>query len=194
MSRALLIIDVQNDFCEGGSLAVSGGAAVAERISKFLDEHRGEYSLIAASRDWHSAEGTNSGHFAEAGTEPDFVTNWPIHCVAETSGSDYHPNLKTEFIQEHILKGQGTNGYSIFEGITLDGQPFEALLAERGIDFVDVVGIATDHCVRASALDAKKHGIDVRVITSLTAGVSTESTEAAIDEMVDAQIEVVPGL
>jgi len=192
MPRALLVIDVQNDFCEGGALAVAGGAAVAGKISKFLEST--SYDLVVASRDWHDADNNNSGHFADSDTEPDYKTNWPVHCVAETNGAQYHPNLKTEDIGEHIFKGQGQNGYSIYEGITKSGQTFHELLAAHQIDEVDVVGIATDHCVLASALDSKSHGLKVRVISSLTAGVSEVTTEAAIDRMIDSGIEVVASL
>jgi nicotinamidase/pyrazinamidase len=192
MTRALLVIDVQNDFCEGGALAVEGGAAVASKISSFLET--ANYDLVVASRDWHDADGTNSGHFAETGSEPNYTTTWPVHCVADTDGAKYHPNLSTDKIDVDIYKGQGQNGYSIFEGITAAGQGFSELLATHSVDEVDVVGIATDHCVLASATDAKKHGLSVRVISSLTAGVSSESTEAAIDQMIDEGIEVLASL
>jgi len=192
MTRALLVIDVQNDFCEGGALAVQGGAAVASKISSFLETAK--YDLVVASRDWHDADGTNSGHFAETGSEPNYTTTWPVHCVADTDGAKYHPNLSTDKIDVDIFKGQGQNGYSIFEGVTKAGQSFSELLAAHSIDEVDVVGIATDHCVLASATDAKKHGLKVRVISSLTAGVSSESTEAAIDQMIDEGIEVLASL
>ena len=192
MPRALLVIDVQNDFCEGGALAVAGGAAVAGKISKFLESTR--YDLVVASRDWHDADNNNSGHFAEPDAEPNYKTNWPVHCVAETNGAQYHPNLNTEAIGEHIFKGQGQNGYSIYEGITKSGQTFDDILNAHQIDEVDVVGIATDHCVLASALDSKSHGLKVRVISSLTAGVSEVTTEAAIDRMIDSGIEVVASL
>jgi nicotinamidase/pyrazinamidase len=188
MSRALFIIDVQRDFCEGGALEVSGGAAVASKISAFLET--AEYDWVLASRDWHDAEGTNSGHFAETGSPPNYTTTWPVHCVADTEGANYHPNLSTERIDVDIYKGQGENGYSIFEGTTKDGQSLSDFLAVNLITEVDVVGIATDHCVLASAVDAKKHGLKVRVISSLTAGVSAESTEKAIDQMIDEGIEV----
>jgi nicotinamidase/pyrazinamidase len=188
MARALLVIDVQNDFCEGGALAVAGGAQVASKISSYLKT--AHYDLVVASRDWHDAQGTNSGHFAEAGSEPNYTTTWPVHCVADTEGAKYHPNLSTAKINVDIYKGQGQNGYSIFEGVTEAGQSFSELLATHSIDAVDVVGIATDHCVLASATDAKKHGLRVRVISSLTAGVSAEGTEAAIDRMIDDGIEV----
>ena len=192
MPRALLIIDVQNDFCEGGALAVAGGAAVAGKISKYLESS--SYELVVASRDWHDSDNDNSGHFAQAGQDPNYTTNWPVHCLAETPGAAYHPNLDTSSIDEHIYKGQGKNGYSIFEGITKNGHSFEQLLAQNQIDEVDVVGIATDHCVLASAMDSKSHGLKVRVISSLTAGVSEASTEAAIDQMIDNGIEVVPNI
>lgn len=188
MARALLVIDVQNDFCEGGALAVAGGAQVASKISSYLET--AHYDLVVASRDWHDAQGTNSGHFAEAGSEPNYTTTWPVHCVADTEGAKYHPNLSTDKINVDIYKGQGQNGYSIFEGVTEAGQSFSELLATHLIDAVDVVGIATDHCVLASATDAQKHGLKVRVISSLTAGVSAEGTEAAIDRMIDDGIEV----
>ena len=192
MPKALLVIDVQNDFCEGGALAVAGGAAVALKITQFLESS--SYDLVVASRDWHDADNNNSGHFADSNTEPNYKTNWPVHCVAETNGAQYHPNLNVEAIDVHIYKGQGQNGYSIFEGITESGQTFDELLNAHQIDEVDVVGIATDHCVLASALDSKNHGLKVRVISSLTAGVSEVTTEAAIDRMIDSGIEVVASL
>lgn len=192
MPRALLVIDVQNDFCEGGALAVAGGAAVAGKISRFLETSN--YDLVVASRDWHDSDSSNSGHFAEAGSEPNYKTTWPVHCVAGTDGAEYHPNLSTDLIGEHIFKGQGQNGYSIFEGVTQSGQSFAELLSARGIDRVDIVGIATDHCVLASAMDSQSHGLEVRVISSLTAGVSEATTEAAIDQMIDNGIEVVASL
>jgi nicotinamidase/pyrazinamidase len=189
MARALLIIDVQNDFCEGGALAVTGGAAVASKISSYLET--ADYDLVVASRDWHEAHNDNSGHFAPSDQEPNYKTNWPVHCVQDTDGANYHPNLNTERIDVDIYKGQGANGYSIFEGITKQGESFDEVLASHSIDAVDVVGIATDHCVLASALGAKNHGLEVRVISSLTAGVSPATTEAAIDQLIDEGVQVV---
>jgi nicotinamidase/pyrazinamidase len=191
MAKALFIIDVQNDFCEGGSLAVAGGAACASNITGFLNQHAGSFDLVIASRDWHSAEGDNGGHFAVAPAEPDFVTTWPSHCVAGTVGSEYHPNLDTSFVDVHIEKGQGKPSYSIFEGVTREGKPLLELLEEREVSDVTVVGIATDYCVLASALDAKASGREVTVITALTAGVAATSSEQAIDTMVDAGCNVV---
>ena len=189
MSKALLVVDVQNDFCEGGSLAVSGGAAVAKKISDYL--RSSDYDLVVASRDWHDSKNNNSGHFADSNSEPDYKTSWPIHCVAKSDGANYHPNLELDLIQEHVYKGQGAHGYSAFEGVTEDGGTLEELLMQNGIRQLDVVGIATDHCVLASALDAKKLGLNVRVISSLTAGVAPETTERAIDSLIDSGVEVV---
>jgi nicotinamidase/pyrazinamidase len=191
MAKALFIIDVQNDFCEGGSLAVAGGAVCASNITAFLNDHAAGFDLVIASRDWHSADGDNGGHFALAPQEPDFVSTWPEHCVAGTVGAEYHPNLDTSFVDVHIEKGQGKPSYSIFEGVTRDGQPLLELLDERSVTDVTVVGIATDYCVLASALDTKASGRDVTVITALTAGVAATSSEQAIDTMVDAGCNVV---
>lgn len=192
MSKALLIIDVQVDFCEQGALACSGGAAAAARITEHLLQNAKDYDHIIASRDWHTANDSNGGHFPAAGAEPDFVNTWPLHCIEGEPGSQYHPNLDQSLIGIHIKKGQGAPGYSIFEGTTDSGQSFQALVAELGITDVDVVGIATDYCVRASALDAKAAGVSVRVITGLTAGVAQASVEQAIDELVDAGIKITP--
>jgi len=186
MTKALFIIDVQNDFCEGGSLACAGGAAVAANITSYLETQKSHYDYVIASRDWHDADNTNSGHFAAAGEQPDWVESWPIHCVAGTSGAEYHANLDASKIDFHIQKGQGIAAYSIFDGSTPEGQSTQDLLRELKVDEVDVVGIATDYCVLASALDARKLGLDVTVLTNLTAGVAAESTENAIDQLVDA--------
>lgn len=191
MTRALLVIDVQNDFCEGGALACEGGAAVAAKISSFLADHKESYDFVIASRDWHTPNDSNDGHFPPAGIEPDYVKTWPLHCIAGTQGAEYHPNLDISLIDAHIKKGQSANGYSIFDGVTEDGLTFTDFLESNAITEVDVVGIATDYCVRASALDSVRKGLQVRVISSLTAGVSPESIEKAIDEMVDSGIAVV---
>lgn len=188
MSRALLIVDVQNDFTEGGALAVTGGDAVAARITDFLAAHAAGYEVIIASLDWHDAEGDNGGHFAEA---PDFVDSWPVHCVADTDGAAYDPLLVTEAVTHHVRKGQGKPAYSMFEGVTDDGDTVAAVLTAAGVLSADVVGIATDHCVRASALDAIAHGVRVRVLTDLIAGVAPESSEVALAELAHAGAELV---
>ena len=181
--RALLIIDVQNDFCEGGALACEGGAQVAASISDYLKTDKPHYRAVIASRDWHTPNDRNGGHFPEPGEQPDFVNTWPLHCIAETNGANYHPNLDSSLIDFHIYKGQGAPGYSIFEGITDQGETIQGVLARLGITSVDVVGIATDYCVRASALDAKSHGLAVRILTDLIAGVAAESSLVALDEL-----------
>ncbi|TDW30613.1 isochorismatase family protein [Cryobacterium psychrophilum] len=180
MTRALFIIDVQNDFTEGGVLAVQGGAAVAERISALLAAQPRAHHWIFASRDWHDAESDNGGHIAD---EPDLVSTWPVHCVAATAGSEYHSALALPQRTVHILKGRGEPGYSIFSGSTEAGDSIGALLTQRGVTDIDVVGLATDHCVRASVLDALERGQRVRVLTDLVAGVDGAASEAALMEM-----------
>lgn len=183
MSRALLIVDVQNDFTEGGALAVAGGDAVATAITTFLAAHAAEYDVIVASRDWHDATNDNGGHFAET---PDYVDTWPVHCVADTEGAAYDPLLVTDAVTHHVRKGQGKPAYSLFEGETDAGETVGAVLTAAGVLSADVVGIATDHCVRASALDAVAHGVHVRVLTDLVAGVAPESSDAALVELAHA--------
>ena len=190
MSKALLIVDVQNDFTEGGALAVAGGDAVASAVTAWIAAHRDDYALIVASRDWHDAEGDNGGHFS---AQPDYTDTWPVHCVAGTDGAAYDPLLATESITHHVRKGQGKPAYSMFEGITDDGATVGEVLTSHGILEADVVGIATDHCVRASALDAIAHGLRVRVLTDLVAGVGPASSEAALVELAHAGAELAPG-
>ena len=175
--RALIVVDVQNDFCEGGSLAVTGGAAVARAITELLRARRSEYDVVAATRDWHEDPGS---HFS---AEPDYTDTWPIHCVAGSRGADFHPELDRSLVDEVFEKGRRSAAYSGFEARSEGGD----LLAERlraiGISEVDVVGIATDYCVRATVLDALKGGFKVRVIEDLVAGVAAETSAAAITEM-----------
>ena len=188
MARALFIIDVQNDFTEGGALGVEGGAAVAQGIAAFLAEHDNDYDAVFASRDWHDGDNDNGGHFSD---HPDFVDSWPTHCVAGTAGADYHPAIDPERIDVHVRKGQGEPAYSIFDGHADDGASVQEALAAWAIDSVDVVGIATDYCVRASALDAVAEGLETRVLVPLIAGVAPESSAAALDELAAAGVEVV---
>lgn len=191
MARALLVVDVQNDFTEGGALGVAGGAAVAARITEHLARHRRDYDLVVASRDWHDASTDNGGHFATT-AEPDFVATWPVHCVAGTPGAEYHPALSLDAIDAHVRKGQDRPAYSAFEGELDDGEPLGALLEERGISDIDVAGIATDYCVRATALDAVGTGARVRVLTDLIAGVAPASSAAALVELRAVGVETVP--
>lgn len=189
MTRALFIIDVQNDFTEGGALGVDGGAAVAAGITELLGRHKGDYDLVVASRDWHTADSDNGGHFA-VDAEPDFVSTWPEHCVAGTPGAEYHPALDTDAIDAHIRKGQGVPAYSIFEGTDDAGETVSDLLTSHGVTDIDIVGIATDYCVRASTLDALEHGQHVRVFTDLVAGVAAATSETALAELGHAGAEL----
>jgi len=188
MTRALFIVDVQNDFTEGGALAVAGGDAVAAAITRHLRARGGDYEIIVASRDWHDAGHDNGGHFADG--EPDFVDTWPVHCVAETPGAEYDPELDTEAVTHHVKKGQGIPAYSLFEGTTDAGESVADLLTTHGVIDVDVVGLATDYCVRASALDALAHGRRVRILTDLVAGVAAASSDQALAELAHAGAEL----
>lgn len=187
MTRALFIVDVQNDFTEGGALGVTGGAAVAAGVSELLARHPHAYDYVIASRDWHDADNDNGGHFSAA---PDFATSWPVHCVAGTAGAEYHPDLVTDAIDCELLKGQGTPAYSLFDGVSDAGERAAALLTEYAITDADVVGIATDYCVLASALDAIEHGLRVRILTDLVSGVAPETSESALAELAHAGAEL----
>ncbi|WP_375385588.1 isochorismatase family protein [uncultured Microbacterium sp.] len=188
MTKALFIVDVQNDFTERGALGVAGGDEVAARITTFLHDHAGDYEIIVASRDWHDAEGDNGGHFA---AEPDFIDTWPVHCVAGSFGAEYDEGFDTATVTHQLKKGQGKPAYSLFEGVADDGATAAQLLDEHGIIDIDVVGLATDYCVRASALDAIEHGRRVRIFTDLVAGVHPESSERALAEAAHAGAELV---
>ena len=181
--RGLLIVDLQNDFCEGGALGVDGGNAVAQGVAKFVASHASAYSLILASRDWHDGDNDNGGHFAAAGKEPDFANTWPIHCVADSAGAQYHPLVPMDSIDHHVMKGQGFPAYSLFEGTSDGGVKVADLLSAAAIDEVDIVGIATDHCVRATAMDARALGLRVRVLEDLVAAVLPETRKTAMAEM-----------
>ena len=181
--RALLVVDVQNDFCEGGSLAVDGGSAVAAAISRFLASN--EYDAVAATIDHHIEPGH---HFSD---EPDYVDTWPVHCKSGTSGADFHPDLDLSSIESVFSKGEFSAAYSGFEGKNSDGQSLEKWLRAAGVTEVDVVGIATDHCVVATALDAVAAGFPTRVHLPLTAGVAPATVEAAITAMRAAGVRLV---
>jgi nicotinamidase/pyrazinamidase len=179
-TRALLVVDVQNDFCEGGSLAVAGGAAVAAAITEHLRARRGDYALVVASRDWHDADSDNGGHFA---VEPDYAATWPAHCVAGTAGADYHPALDASLVDVHVRKGGGRPAYSAFEGHDESGRSTADILREARVGALDVVGIATDYCVLQSALGAIEAGLDVTVLRRLCAGVAAATSEQAIETL-----------
>jgi nicotinamidase/pyrazinamidase len=179
-NRALIVVDVQNDFTEGGALACDGGAATAQAITEFVAQNGADYELIVASRDWHDATGDNGGHFSP---DPDFVDTWPAHCVAGTPGADYHPNLKLNGDAVHVRKGQGLPAYSAFEGVTDQGELLGDVLRNAGIDSVDVVGIATDYCVHATAKDALEMGLVVTVKANLCVGVNPGRTVDALSDV-----------
>lgn len=183
MSKALIVVDVQKDFTEGGALPVEGGDAVAQRISRYLSAFGSDYSVIVASRDWHDGDNDNGGHFSD---EPDYIDSWPVHCVGGTEGAEYDENLDTTLVTHHVKTGQGSPAYSAFEGGTDDGVTLAQLLDQHGVVDVDVTGLATDYCVRATALDAIEHGRHVRLFTDLVAGIHEDSSAAALAEIAHA--------
>ncbi|SIS23705.1 isochorismatase family protein [Williamsia sterculiae] len=180
---ALVIVDVQNDFCEGGALGVTGGAAVARAVTELAGAQG--YSAVVATRDFHIDPGT---HFSD---EPDFVDSWPPHCRVGTSGAEFHPDFDVTLAQDVFSKGRYSAAYSGFEGADDDGATLETWLRDRGIRAVDVVGIATDHCVRATALDAARTGLRVRVLLDHTAAVAPDSLAATYAQLRDAGVDLV---
>ena len=191
MNRALIIVDVQNDFCEGGALAVEGGAAVARSVAGLVGADRagGRYRHVVATKDWHVDPGD---HFAAEGSDPDFVDTWPVHCVASSPGAELHPDLDVT-LDEVFLKGRYTASYTGFDGTAAgdEATPLGSWLSEREVEAVDVVGLATDHCVRATALDARRAGFETAVLLKHCAGVAAPTTEAALSEMAAAGVTVV---
>ena len=183
--RALIIVDVQNDFCEGGSLAVPGGAGVAGAISAHLTAAMGSYDRIVATRDHHVDPG---GHFSD---HPDYADSWPRHCVSGTPGEEFHPALDTTLVEEVFSKGAYAAAYSGFEGLSRTGAKLANWLRERGITDVDVAGLATDYCVRATAADAAAEGFGTRVLVPLTAGVAPETTQQALADLSAAGVTLV---
>ena len=185
MVRALVIVDVQNDFCEGGSLAVPGGTEVARAISTYLASPESSgYAHIVATQDHHIDPGQ---HFAAA---PDFVTTWPPHCVTGTPGADFQPDLDTSRIEAVFRKGDYKAAYSGFEGTDSGGALLADWLRARGVTEVDVAGIATDYCVQATAADAIAAGLRTRVLAGLTAGVGQVTSEAALNVLRTAGAEI----
>jgi nicotinamidase/pyrazinamidase len=202
-AQALLVVDVQRDFCEGGSLAVAGGSAVAAAITEYLaSPATGRYAHIVATRDHHVDPGS---HFS---TQPDYVDTWPPHCVAGTLGADFHPDLDTSLFEEVFVKGEHEAAYSGFEGVSsgfagtdalraagdgagATGQWLADWLREREVTNVDIAGIATDHCVRATAADAVRLGLTVRVLIDLTVGVAADTTAEAVQEMLSEGVELI---
>ncbi|MFD4639592.1 isochorismatase family protein [Lentzea sp. NPDC058436] len=178
MTKALIVVDVQNDFCEGGSLAVAGGAAVAAAISQHIATSA--YDHVVATRDYHVDPGP---HFS---LTPDFIDSWPVHCVAGSPGSSFHPELDVSGIEQVFSKGRFAAAYSGFEA----ENDLAGWLTDKGVTDVDVVGIATDHCVRATALDAHRNGFRTTVLVDLTAAVAQTTRDAAVEELLAAGVRV----
>ena len=184
--RALVVVDVQNDFCEGGSLAVAGGAQVAAAIADYVA--LADYDVVVATQDWHVDPGE---HWSET---PDYRDSWPVHCRAESDGAAFHDGFATvvDRLDAIFRKGRYAAAYSGFEGALAGGdESLASWLRDGGVGSVDVVGIATDHCVRATALDAVSEGFATRVLLGMTAGVAADSTDAALTTMRDAGVELV---
>ena len=181
--RALIIVDVQNDFCEGGSLAVAGGAAVARAVSERLAAGH-DYAHVVATKDFHVDPGA---HFSD---HPDYAYSWPPHCVAGTAGADFHADLDTGEVEAVFRKGAHAAAYSGFEGVDEAGTPLADWLRARGVDAVDVAGIATDYCVHATAADAARAGFATRVLLDLSAGIAPDSTAKAIEDLRAAHVEI----
>ncbi|MEW2436039.1 isochorismatase family protein [Streptomyces caniferus] len=181
MRRALIIVDVQKDFCEGGSVPVKGGADRAAAIADLVRCADGQYAFVVATRDHHIDPGA---HFSE---NPDFQDSFPVHCVVGSEGSEFHPHFAPtangEHVDEVVFKGAHSASKSGFEGVTQDGTTLSDWLKARDITDLDVVGIATDHCVKATALDGVRAGFTVRVLLDYTAGVAADSTRTALEEL-----------
>lgn len=190
MTRALMVVDVQNDFCEGGALGVDGGAAVAAGVGELLGGDHG-YDVVVATRDHHIDPGD---HFSD---HPDFIDSWPPHCVVGTPGQDLHPGLAGQSFDAVFDKGSYKAAYSGFEGTIggdEDGTGLASWLRGHGVDRVDVCGIATDFCVRATAVDSAAQGFATTVLGDLTAAVHPDAVAAVVDEFGDLGIDWVGGL
>jgi nicotinamidase/pyrazinamidase len=190
MTRGLIVVDVQNDFCEGGSLPVEGGARVASDIGELLhhwtrgDDRAPAYDVVVASKDHHIDPGPHwSNH-------PDYLESWPVHCRVGTDGEAFHPNLDPQPFDAIFLKGNHDAAYSAFEGVSVDGVKLADWLRARHVEQLDVCGIATDYCVRETALDARKEGFETRVLGRLCAGVARETTERALVDMKAAGVTI----
>ena len=184
---ALLVLDVQRDFCEGGSLAVTGGEAAAAGITDLIEASQDAYALIIATRDWHVDPGT---HFASQGEPPDYLDSWPAHCVAGTPGAEFHPDLRLPAGAVIVSKGEKTAAYSGFEGRCDDGRTLEQVLRDAEISAVDLVGIATSYCVKFTALDSVRAGFETRVLAPLTADIDAARTPATLDALTRAGVTI----
>jgi nicotinamidase/pyrazinamidase len=187
MARALIVVDVQNDFCEGGSLPVTGGARVAATIGDLLAQHSAggrAYDFVIATKDHHIDPGS---HWSD---QPDFKDSWPVHCEVGTRGNEFHPDLQPRPFDAVFTKGEHEAAYSGFQGRSDDGSALADWLRQRHVTEVEVCGIATDYCVRATALDARREGFDTTLLLDLCAAVAPETGEAAVGQMRDAGVEI----
>lgn len=184
--RALIVVDVQPTFCEGGALPVAGGNAVAERVARYAADHRDRYALVVTTQDWHIDPGS---HFSD---HPDFVDTWPPHGVAGSAEAELHPALAALHADAAVRKGQYAAAYSGFEGVTDDGRTLEQVLSAAGVTEIDVVGLAESHCVKDTALDGARLGLTVRVLADLTAPVTPELGVVARQVLREAGVAVVP--
>lgn len=184
MSRALIIVDVQPTFCEGGALPVTGGNAVAQMIANYLDEHRNVYSMVITTQDWHKDPGSHFSH------TPDYVDTWPPHGVAGTEEAELHPALADFVFDASLKKGQYEAAYSGFEATNEDGHHLATILREQNIEDLDIVGLAESHCVCATALDGIEEGFRVRVLSDLTEPVSEDLGRKAREAMAEAGVEL----
>jgi nicotinamidase/pyrazinamidase len=188
MRNALLIVDVQADFVENGSLPVQGGVAVAAMIARHVRHFKNEYQFIVASRDYHE---NAPDHISD---NPDYINTWPPHCMVGTPGAAFVPTIQNlvreKLIQLVVLKGRDRAAYSAFDGLDPRGHPLLEVLKEERIDHIDVCGIATDYCVRASALDARRNEFQVRVLVNLCAAVNEATGAQALEEMKAAGIQL----
>jgi nicotinamidase/pyrazinamidase len=184
MRNALVVVDIQNDFVEGGALPVNGGKQVAAMVARHIRHFKTEYTFVVATRDYHEDP---AGHFSEA---PDFVNTWPPHCVIGTPGAALCQPIfnlvREKFISAVVDKGRNAPAYSGFEAMDARGHPLLDVLKEARVDHLDICGLATDYCVRATALDARKYEYQVRVLVNLCAAVRPETGLAALEEMKNA--------
>ncbi|MEE6273145.1 isochorismatase family protein [Georgenia wangjunii] len=186
--RALLVVDVQPTFCEGGALGVAGGHDVARGVAAFVAARRRDYDLVVTTQDWHIEPGR---HFAVAPDVPDFVDTWPPHGVAGTAEAELHPALADLAPDASVKKGQYAAAYSGFEGTDDGGRTLAEILAAAGVEAVDVVGIAESHCVKDTALDARRLGLRTRVLSDLTVPVSPDQGASARRAMTAAGVELI---
>src|ERR671924_2290062 len=188
MRNALLVVDVQADFVEGGTLGVNAGLTTAAMIARHVRHFKNEYDFIVASRDYHE---NAPDHISD---HPDYVNTWPAHCMVGTPGAAFVPTIQNlvreKLIQDVVTKGRDKAAYSAFDGLDPRGHPLLEVLKEERIDHIDVCGIATDYCVRASALDAKKNEFQVRLLVNLCAAVNEETGQKALEEMKAAGIQI----